>query len=322
MIENIRRANIPILLLSFVLSSLLWMHVKSLSLANVAQTGNSTFTLNLELRNQPPGTVVLGDVPPTVTFTAAGSQEEQEKINPSYLKAFIDLAERPSDGRYLVRLESTSDYEVQWSPANMRIPVKLDQQVTQRVKVEVEPIGNFRMENYRYDGATSDPASITVTGASSLVSKVKLARAYLNLTSLEGDYTQRAKVELLDAKDSPISNLSMSTESVTVRAFIAPRPPRRSLLIQPTWNGSPEFGATVSDYAFTPAQVSVEGPADVLANLSVINTKPINIAGLRETTTLEAELDLPEGIRLTRPEKVSVKVFIKSAAPTPPPDNP
>ena len=71
MIENIRRANIPILLLSFVLSSLLWMHVKSLSLANVAQTGNSTFTLNLELRNQPPGTVVLGDVPPTVTFTAA-----------------------------------------------------------------------------------------------------------------------------------------------------------------------------------------------------------------------------------------------------------
>ena len=316
---GIRRVNVPIMLLSFVLSVLLWMHVKDVTATDAPQVGNSTFTLVLELRNQPPGTVVVGEVPSTVTFTAAGSQEEQDKINPTYLKAFIDLAEKPRDGRYLVRLESTSDYDVQWRPANLRIPVVLDQQVTQRINVEVEAIGDFTLKNYRYDGATSDPATITITGASSLVSKVKRARAYLNLSALEtAENNQRAKVELLDSKDSPVSGLSLSTETVTVRAYIAPRPPRRSLLIQPVWNGAPEFGATVTDYAFSPAQVSVEGPADVLANLSVISTKPINIEGLTATTDVEVELDLPAGIRLARPEKIVVKVFIKASGPPPP----
>jgi len=314
---DFRRINFPILLLSFSLSILLWMHVKSLTENSEVRPGPSSFTVSLELRNQPAGTVVVGDVPTNVTFTASGDLNEIRKIDANYLKAFVDLSTKPVDGRYKVVLETTADAEVKWSPDRW-IPVNLEPEVTSRVTVSIEPIGDFTLTDYRYDGATSDPTTITVTGAKSVVERVKRARAYLNLGALASDYTQRAKVEVLDDKDTPVSDVALSTETVTLRATVAAKPPRRSLLIQPVWNGTPEMGSTVIDYEFTPAQVTVEGPADVLANLSVLNTKPINIEGIKETSTIQVELDLPQGIRLTNPGKVEVKVFVKGAGPAPP----
>jgi len=306
---DFKRINFPILLLSFALAVLLWMHVKTPPDGSIA--GTFSFSVELRSRNMPAGYVVVGNLPSRVTFTAFGKPEEQRKINPSNLSAFVDLSEQPKDGRYLVRLESTNDYNVQWQPTNLRIPILLEKQVSRSIPIEVEPVGNFKLENYRYDGATSDPNTVTITGAQSIVERVRRARAYLSLTAVEIDSEQRARVELLDEKNSPVDNVTLSTDSVSVRAIIAPRPPKRSLLIQPVWSGSPEFGATVSNYEFDPAQVSVEGPADVLANMSVINTKPINISGLTQTTTLPIELDLPVGIRLTKPEVVTVKVTLK-----------
>ncbi len=311
---DIRRVNFPIFFLSFLLSVLLWNHVKSLTSPASTASGPSTFNVELEIRNREPGTVIVGDVPRTVTFRAFGTPEQQNKININYLKAFVDLSEEPNDGRYLVRLETTAEYNVDWFPPNQRIPIKVEKEVSKPVNVSVEAIGTFKLQDYRYDGATSDPGAITVTGASSIVAKVKRVRAYLNLTTLEVGSPQTASVEPLDDKDVPVSGVSLSTESVTVRAFVAPRPPRKSLLIQPVWNGTPDFGFTISDYAFSPVQVAVEGPADVLANLSILNTKPINIDGLRTSATLAVELDLPPGIRLAKPEQINLKIFVKSAA--------
>lgn len=318
---SLRRVNFPILFMSFAMSVMLWTHVKNITAPTLPKGGLSTFVLDLELRNQPPGTVIVGDIPKTVTFRASGTPEQQAKINATQLKPYVDLSQVPEDGRYLVRLDPPADYEVEWSPRNMRIPLSIEKEISRRMNVDVEAIGSFKLEDYRYDGATSDPATITISGASSLVNRVKRVRAYLNLATLETNNSQTTKLEPLDDKDSPVANVAMSTETVTVRAFVAPRPPRRSLLIQPVWNGMPEFGTMITDYNFTPAQVNVEGPADVLANIAVINTKPINIDGLRESTIIAVELDLPEGIRLTKPETISIRITVKGSAP-PPSSNP
>jgi YbbR domain-containing protein len=312
-----KRVNFPLLLLSFMLSVLLWSHVKQTIKDEQPPGGTFSFSVELKPRNLPPNSVIVGTIPPRVNFTAIGPIDEQRKINPANLSAFVDLSERPKDNRYLVRLEATTDYRVQWQPMNLRIPITIEKEISRKFTVDVEPIGDFKLQNYRYDGSTCDPASITVTGAESVIDSIKRVRAYLNLGTVESDNSQRAKVELLDAKDSPVTNASLSSDTVVVSAVIAPRPPQRSLLLQPVWAGAPEFGSTVSDYQFTPAQVSVEGPADVLANLSVINTKPINITGIRETTVVPVELDLPPGIRLTKQEPVTVKVFIKQSGQSP-----
>lgn len=314
----LRRINFPVLLLSFALATLLWMHVKNITSVTSPTTGTSAFSVDLELRNQKPGTVIIGDVPSNVTFTAIAPLEEQRKININDLKAFVDLAEKSADGRYRVRLETTGDYEVRWQPSNLRIPIQIEDEVSRQIEVEVEAIGNFQLKDYRYDRATSDPRVISIRGAKSIVGKVKRARAYLNLSALGEDNSQKSKVELLDSQDSPILNVSLSTDIVTLRAIVAPQLPRRSLIIQPVWTGTPEFGTTIADYEISPKQISVEGPADVLANLQVLETKPINIQGIRDAATIQVELALPPGIHLTNREAVSVKIFVKkSGAPNP-----
>lgn len=313
---GLRRINFPVLLLSFALAVLLWMHVKNVVGAAGPTLGPSSFSVDLELRNQPSGTVIVGEVPSNVTFTAIGSLEEQRKINISYLKAFVDLAEKPADGRYRVRLETTADYQVEWRPADLRIPITLESEVTQRVMVDVEEIGTLRLQDYRFIGSTSEPREITIRGAKSQVAKVKRARAYLNLGALDEENSQKAKVELVDEKESPISNVSLSTDVVTLRALIEPRAPRRSLAIQPVWSGKQAFDIKITEFEFSPREVIVEGPADLLANLRVIYTKPINVEGITQTTTIPVELELPADVRLTKKEAITIKVFVvKSGEP-------
>lgn len=314
---DLRRINFPILLLSFGLSLILWSYVKTLNRPEAKASGTFTLT-TIETRNLPPGSALVGAIPPSVTFTAIGAEEERTRIDAKNLKAYIDFARPARDGRFVVRLEAPVDYNVAWTPKEVPTTLKLEEETSSTLPITVEAVGQFTMQNFRYDGATTEPAAITFTGAKSYVEKVKKVRAYLNLADVQGQNAVRSKIELLDENGIPVSGVRPSAEEVSIRAIVAPRPPRRSLLIQPVWHGVPQFGFTISDYAITPAQVSVEGPADVLANLSVINTKPIEIEGIHETATVSVELDLPPGIRLTRPEPISIKIYIKSSGTSPP----
>lgn len=313
---QLRRLNFPILFLSFGLALILWTNVVALRQEEQSVTG--AFTLPVETRNLPGGYVVLGSIPSSATFTAEGNRDERTKIDPKNLKAYIDLSKPNRSGKYVIRLDAPTEYVVSWNPKEILTQVHLEKEVqSDPLPVTVEAIGQFKLQNFRYDGATAEPSTIIVTGAESLLKKVDKVRAYLNLSDLESQSSVRASIELIDKNGAPVQGVRPSTDTVVIRAIIAARPPRRSLLIQPVWQGSPEFGTTIADYQFTPAQVSVEGPADVLANLSVINTKPINIEGLNQTTTLQAELDLPLGVRLTNPSPISVKVFVKSSGNSP-----
>lgn len=317
-----RRINFPILLISFTLSLILWSYVKLLNQPETVLSGS--FTLPVANPSIPPGYALVGTLPQTVTFTAYGPHEERVKIDPSRLKAYVDLTRPTKDGVYVVRLEAPPEYSVTWQPLQVATTVKLEKEVTEMRPVNVETIGTFNLQDFRYDGATAEPSTVAVTGASSLVEKVKRVRAYLNFSDLsERSSTRSTKLEAVDKNNLAVEEVHLSTDSVTIRAILTPRPPRRSLLIQPTWQGTPEFGSTISQYVFTPSQVSVEGPADLVANLSTIYTKPINIEKLNQTTTMPVELDLPPGTRLTHPETITVKIFVKSSGPSQgPPGNP
>jgi|GEM_PF-5792456 len=315
------RVNFGILFVSFAMALILWSYVQKLNQPETAVTGS--FTLPVAAPSLPPGYAMLGTLPQTVTFTAYGSHEDRVRVDPDRLRAYVDLTRPTKDGVYVIRLDAPSDYNVTWQPIQIATNVKLEKEVTETRQVVVETIGTFNVQDFRYDGATAEPSSVAVTGASSLVAKVKQVRAYLNFGDLsERSSTRSTKLEAVDKNNLAVEDVHLSADSVTIRAILTPRPPRRSLLIQPTWQGTPEFGTTISQYVFTPSQVSVEGPADLVANLSTIYTKPINIEKLNQSTTMPVELDLPPGTRLTHPETISVKIFVKSSGPSTTPHNP
>lgn len=312
---DLRRVNFPILLLSFALSLILWSYVQALSQPDANVTG--TYNLLVETRNLPDRNVVVGTLPQTVTFTAMGPSEERSRINPDKLRAYVDLSRPLKDGTFVIRLETLEPYNVTWRPLQIGTNIKVEPEDTKPFNVTITSIGTFKLQDFRYEGANAEPNSVLITGPVSLLAKIKTVAAELDLTGLTDHSSRQLKIEAYGENGLAISGVHISTDTVAVRPILTPRPPRRSLLIQPNWTGTPEFGFTISDYAFNPAQVSIEGSSDAVANLSVIYTKPINIDKLNQSVTYPVELDLPPGVHLTRPETIEIKIFVKSSGPGP-----
>jgi len=68
---------------------------------------------------------------------------------------------------------------------------------------------------------------------------------------------------------------------------------------------------TITNIEISPRNIAIKGKKDILG-INKINTKPIDINSLLEQTSMEVELDLPEGVELLNPkEKILITYTIE-----------
>jgi YbbR domain-containing protein len=83
-----------------------------------------------------------------------------------------------------------------------------------------------------------------------------------------------------------------------------------TLKLQPQLLGQPKRGYRVLNTKLTPEEAIVEGMPDFIGQIKAVNTKNINIDGIKETTTYSIEPEDYNGIKSIQPELVSVVVEI------------
>ncbi|MCF8032163.1 MAG: hypothetical protein K9K66_02845 [Desulfarculaceae bacterium] len=86
----------------------------------------------------------------------------------------------------------------------------------------------------------------------------------------------------------------------------------RKAAVRPVIKGNPAPGFEVNEVEFKPAEVTVSGLKAELTDLDWIWTVPLEVTGLKETTTLKANLRAPDGraIRLV-PNTVQAVIHIR-----------
>jgi YbbR domain-containing protein len=123
-------------------------------------------------------------------------------------------------------------------------------------------------------------------------------------------------VQVLDADGKPVSGVTSEPDVVTIRPVTAPAPADRGLLVVATWKGQPAFGFRVKDYEILPKQVQLKGSPDVVSRYSTIETEPIDLTGIKNTTIVNAHLKrLPQKAGTVLSDSVKVRIVIE-AAPT------
>lgn len=91
----------------------------------------------------------------------------------------------------------------------------------------------------------------------------------------------------------------------------------KTLPVRPQISSQPEPGFRIAAVHALPAQVTITGPESRLRSLASISTEPVNVQGLRETTTLDVYLEIPDArLRVQNRALVRVEVVIETVGET------
>ena len=290
--------------ISVLLAVLLWVYVAGVRGPDTTKSVEAPVVAV----NLPQGYVVSGTLP-TVTVTLRGPMNTLWNVTSSYVTPTIDLRGR-SEGTFAatvqVQVAGLAGVTVQ-NVTPSEVSVQLESLQTVSVPLHAEVTGTLPA-GLVLGMPHAEPPTVEVSGPSSLVSTVKEAAVVVSLDKLGtpagGNLTVAGGVVAFDAEGNAVTGVLLSPQSAAAILPILDSSRVRTLPVLPVIGGRPAAGYAVGSTSCTPAVVMVTGEPDVLGQLKVIPTSPVDVSDRSGVVTRDVELALPSGVYLMGGAKV------------------
>ena len=190
-------------------------------------------------------------------------------------------------------------------------------EVTLKVAVELTNVPRHAM----VVGEVVSELEVRLSGPRALIRRVPEMRApkTISLSDLPmGEHVFQVAPE--DLRFPPgLRVLRISPSSVTVHLV---RRVTKKVPVRPVLKGDPAPGHEVKEVVFKPKEVEISGSEEDLKEVDWLWTMPLDVGGLKETTTVKATLRLPRG-RTLRLEfsSVEAKLVVTQPPQTKPPSS-
>lgn len=308
------------MLISLALSVLLWVYVESQM--DRPKLAGGPLAIPVALENLP-NDFVADEPPVTIPLIPDGSPGslsrliEYTQMADSPIKVRVDLSQaQVGTHEYPYQLELPEDVAVTFLRQPKSVLITLDRVIEEKLKVQVETYGAVS-EGFLSGAQETVPSVVTVRGPSKKVRDIARARVLLNLADVRANRPIDLAVDLLKANDIPVAPVvTCSPARVQVYAALSPRPDSARLVVSPSISGQPAPGYRIVRIECEPNQVTVRGSSALLSGRFSVETKPIEIAGLRAAQEFQAQLSLPDGLTSTT-NQVRVRVVIDRDRPVP-----
>lgn len=293
--------NWPVKLISLIVAIFLWAYV-----VNNAQNDElRTFrNIPVELKNMESinekDLLIMEPKDPTVTVKLRGKRSDLLKIQRSDISVSVDLdgyGERNST--IPINVIAPPNTTVSYVSKN-NIMFKFEKLITKDMDIEIETIGNLPSDHLILTSKKASPEKITLKGASSQVSKVKKAKVVVDASTITKDTNLNLPVQLEDENGELVEGVELSQGFINVSLSINST---KEVPIKLKTTGNPPEGINISKYTFSQERVSIVGAKETLDSINSIDTKPIDLTQIKETTNINIDLDLPEGIFLSDTDK-------------------
>ena len=264
--------------------------------------------------NQPVSVVILGNLGEVHDIRLFAPRDAFDRLSSASFSAFVDLAGvEPQPGSSFVTVPvqvRVADGRVQVLDFDPRqIQVQLDPLVTKTVPVEVDhgtvPAG------LEIRDPVLDLRQVSVSGPRSAVSQVAQAVARVLIQPSGISIDQSVDLVAVDGRGEPVSQVRLDPAAVRVRILVGNQLVSKSLPVNPVVVGTPGVGYEIGAVTVSPAVVTVEGDASVLAELARIDTNPVSLSGAVADLARTIDLALPEGVAPLGDGTVRVSVRIR-----------
>jgi YbbR domain-containing protein len=276
-------------------------------------------TIPIDLVNQPSTAVLMKpDQPPVVSNIRYVAAPDVPVTRDSF-RATVDLAKaKVSESEdSLVNVElAVTDPRIQildYQP--LQITVGLDPKIVQKVAVQVHT--GAVPSGLQPGTPISNPSTVDVTGAASVVRRVAYADAQVRVDASGLDVSQDVALVARDATGAEVSHVNFSPATVHVAIQVGSRLQTETVAVFVPTTGTPAAGYNITSIDVSPSVVAVRGQADALAPMKgLANTKPVSIAGATGDVSVMVNLDLPSGVTTDGPSQIAVVVHLQSPAST------
>ncbi len=303
--------NLPSLLLAFILSVVIWAN----AVREADPVENVSYQLSLEIVPRPNG-LLLTTPPDTILVTLTAPQSVLAGLSPADLRAVVDLS---SSRLGIVE----APVEIMGQPERAQVvsifpdtvTVELDEEITREVPITLDLRGTVAA-GHRASDPIFDPPVIQVTGPAREVSRLAEARVTIFLESTRETVVRSPRPLLYDEQGNVVSTASsdiqLSPEQTTVTIPVEQLTGFAERAVSVNWSGEPATGYRLLQVSVVePRSVLLTGPPLTLDTIRVVETEPLNIAGLRASATFRVSLVLPSDVSLVEQRPVEVLVEIE-----------
>lgn len=305
--------NIGTLMLALALAFAVW--ISAVVAEDPNQERNFPRALELEVRNQNPAMLLLGELPSpiSVRLSAPSSLWDRLTSEPTAVKVYLDL-EGLEAGEHTLAIQVETGLRpvriVQITPEE--VTIELETRASRELPVTLEILGAPAL-GFNLDEPVLEPARVAVSGPQSLVADVDVVRALLDVTDANETISQDLALQALDAQGNVLSGLTIEPTTVAITQPLLQEGGYRvvSVVVEPV--GLQATGFRVTNITVTPPIVTLysSDPQLVVDLPGFVSTLPLDISGAEADIEIRLALDLPEGVQVVGEEQnVLVRIGI------------
>lgn len=309
--KNLGQGLLSRAVFSLVLAFLLWGWVTNLDDPEIERSyGNIPLTLIGQRDN-----LVLLDSGqlPTISATMRGPQSSIDTLNSNNLRATIDLSDIDKPGEHRLEIKVAPLVTMrgvrQTTITPNQVTITLDSLATKTFPLDYDvgqPVPPYSIGTVDYQ-----TRQVEVRGPASRVNLVARVTLPVGLGDRRESFEAQFTPEARDSNGNRVGGVTITPNTVT--ATVAVERVGRTVSIVPNIVGTLPEGYRVRDTSVSPPSITVDGPAEILSQLIVVSTTPINLNERRESFSVyDVPLALPAGVRLIERNAINVEVRIEA----------
>lgn len=312
-----KRQDIVIKACCVIVSLALWIYIRTIENPTTTQTIRYV-----------PVNIVNGDVLSASSLTLLPDQEFAVNLTIKGPSAIVDNIDKNRDFKLVADLskyalkqgENRVPVEIRETSTNiggsitivngdsLSVKVNLDTLTSKELTITPKIIGGTT-EGFYADGPVISSPVAVVSGAKMYIDRVASIVADVDITNANVDIEKSAKLKALDSSGREVENVKISPENVQVKV---PVKKGKAVDIEVKTTGGTPTGLPIEAIEVNPKKVEIIGSNDIINGLSSISTEPIDLSKIKEDSTIDVKLQLPQGIRINGDvNTVKVKLTLK-----------
>ncbi len=251
----------------------------------------------------------------SVTIIVKGPRSIVESLKAQDFKATADLSKLSLTNAVEIMVSAeranVSNQITISCPDNMlsvTLENRLEEQFPVSVLVEGEPA-----EGYAVVGKSSAPNMITVSGAESVVKRIKSVQVTVNVENAKDDVSFVAKPIYLNSDGERVKSNKISANVDEVDAVVE-IVKTKQIPVSVSTTGEVMSSYGVSSVEYQPTTIEVAGREENLDKIDKLDIRNVNISGLSENTeiTINVADYLPTGVQtLEGMEQIMIRVILE-----------
>lgn len=255
------------------------------------------------------GFVILEQKVPTVSVKIKGRRKAVMNVKAEDIILSADMKDFHKGTNYFpISKKIFADNVTIEGLSENRIQMTIDRMTEMTTKVTLKTVGKLP-EGESLGDVKLTPEQVVVRGPETYVKLVAGVLGEVDLATIKSNAIASISLKAVDQNGQTVTGVNLSNSSISASLGVLKE---NDAQIEADLTGSLPGGYKVTSIVLTPATVALKGQTENIAQMTVINTKPIDLTGLTTNQDINVGLAVPAEVKTEGlPESIRVQIVIE-----------